>query len=195
MCSTKRLPLLLVFSWSLAMPCSAKAQRTPPLIRWQRIRLATTDVPSYRLDGLFVRRTDSALVLSTDTGQVSVLLTDVRGIWVHRAHGGRRSTTLLLSAVGGLALGTAAALVAVPRCHPDSASWFWDTQSLFSDIAGCGRAWFMLGGLLLGTETGLRLSRAHWDFVPPRALGWHVTLGKRVRLDPLQLRGVVQFQP
>ena len=53
----------------------------------------------------------------------------------------------------------------------------------------------MAGGLLLGTLTGLRLYRDHWDFVPPRALGWHVTLGKRVRLDPLQLRGVIQFRP
>jgi len=195
MCSTKRLPLLLVVAWSVALPRSAKAQSTPPLIRWQRMRLATTDVPSHRLDGLFVRRTDSALVLSTDTGRVSVLLTDVGGIWVRRTRAGRRSNILLLSAIGGLALGTTTALIAVPRCHPDPEIVGWDAHSVFTEIAGCGRGWFMAGGLLLGTLTGLRLYRDHWDFVPPRALGWHVTLGKRVRLDPLQLRGVIQFQP
>jgi hypothetical protein len=66
-------------------------------------------------------------------------------------------------------------------------------SAFLEEIAGCGRGWFMAGGLLLGAALGLRMSGDHWEPVSPRTLDLHVALGKQVRLDPLLLRGSIRF--
>ena len=192
---TKRLPLLLLFLWSPLAPRSAEAQNNPPLVRWQRIRVATTDAHSYPLEGRFVRGTDSVLVLSTDTGQVKVLLTSVRSIWMHHSKTGSRSTAALLGAVGGLAFGTigAAPANAGTWAGSDPETPSNGPSAFLEGIAGCGRGWFVAGGLLLGAALGLQMSGDHWESVTSRALNLHVALGKQVRFDPLLLRGSIRF--
>jgi hypothetical protein len=141
------------------------AQRDSTLDPGARIRVLVPNQPKL-LVGTFGGRTDSTLVVDTDSGQVTLPIQDVAQLWVSGSK--RHSHAALGALVGGL-VGLGAGLVIGSATAQPCPQQGWEAFGCeFGQLPQQGGA--ALGGLALGVLAGAVIGGSgggeHWTSVP-----------------------------
>jgi hypothetical protein len=152
---TSKLYLALLILWTVPVP-SLHAQQDSTLRPGTRIRVRMSN-HLHLLVGTYARRTDSTLVVDTDTGPITVAVANVTGLWV--SDGERHSHESM-----GLALGAIVGLTAGAVIGTATAS-----NARFSGLGGPdfspGSEGAIVGfvvGSLMGVMVGGSISSERW---------------------------------
>jgi hypothetical protein len=153
---TNKLHLALLILWTGAVPVLHAQQDSTPLQPGTRIRVRMSN-HLRPLIGTYFRRTDSTLVVDTDSGRATVVLGSVTGLWA--SNGKRYSHAALGLAVGAIAgLGAGAAIAAATTSNPRFSGFGGPDFTPASEGAIGG---FVLGSLL-GVIVGGNIRSEHW---------------------------------
>lgn len=152
---TSKLHVILLFASATAAAPLLRAQQDSTLSPGSRVRVRVSNQPDL-LVGTYTRRTDRALIVEKDSGQVAVAITDITELWVSRGRHAHGALGFAIGAVVGLGAGAA---IAAATTSTSRSSGFGGPD--ISPAAGGAIGGFVLGGLL-GVAIGGNIRGERW---------------------------------